>query len=66
MKAMRKLFLGQPYLTDRLRNLLETASLDPEASRAVAVLAALYGGPDEHYTNLYGPRVRSRRSRIRT
>lgn len=55
MRAMRKLFLGQPYLADRLRNLLKTTSLDPEARRAVAVLAALYGGPDEYYTNLYGP-----------
>ena len=55
MKVMRKLFLGQAYLSDRLRNLLKTASLGPDAHRAVAVLAALYGGPDERYTNFYGP-----------
>jgi len=55
MKTMRKLFLGQAYLSDRLRDLLKTASLDPEAHRAVAVLTALYGGPDDRYTNLYGP-----------
>jgi adenylate cyclase len=55
MQQMRKLFLGQPYLADRLRELIESASLDPAPRRAVEVLAALYGGPDDRYTNLYGP-----------
>jgi adenylate cyclase len=55
MKQMRKLFLGQPHLADLLSELIETASLEPEERRAVEVLTALYGGPDERYTNLYGP-----------
>jgi adenylate cyclase len=55
MRSMRKLFLGQPYLAERIRDLVATASLDGAARRAVEVLAALYGGPDERYTNLYGP-----------
>jgi len=55
MKALRKLFLGQPYLEDRIRDLAATSTLDPSTRRAVEVLAALYGGADERYTNLYGP-----------
>lgn len=55
MKKMRKLFLGQPYLADHVRTLIETASLEPGERRAIEVLAALYGGPNERYTNLYGP-----------
>jgi len=55
MKQMRKLFLGQPHLADRVRTLIGGASLAPEERRTAEVLAALYGGPDERYTNLYGP-----------
>lgn len=55
MKSLRKLFLGQPFLADRIRGLAEDSSMDPAARRAVLTLAALYGGPDERYTNLYGP-----------
>jgi len=55
MKQMRKLFLGKPHVAERVRELLDTATLEPAERRAVEVLAALYGGPDERYTNLYGP-----------
>jgi adenylate cyclase len=55
MKAMRKLFLGQPQLAGHIRDLADAATLVPEEREAVQVLAALYGGPDERFTNLYGP-----------
>lgn len=55
MKDMRKLFLGKPHLADHLRELLETSTLASDERNAVEVLTALYGGPDERYTNYYGP-----------
>jgi adenylate cyclase len=55
MKEMRKLFLGEAHLTNHLRDLLASASLNPEERRAMEILLALYGGPDERYTNYYGP-----------
>ncbi len=55
MRSLRKLFLGQPFLADRIRELAAASDMEPTARRAVEVLASLYGGPDERYTNLYGP-----------
>lgn len=55
MKDMRKLFLGKPHFAERLNELLETSTLSPEERKAVEVLLALYGGPNERYTNYYGP-----------
>lgn len=55
MKRLRKLFLAQPDLADRLRKVAATAALDAEARAAVQAFTALYGGPDERYTNFYGP-----------
>lgn len=55
MKQLRKHFLARPDLADRLRRLAATGLPDSEERRAVEVLAALYGGPDERYTNFYGP-----------
>lgn len=55
MKAMRKLFLGDARLAGHMREILETATISAEEREAVETLLALYSGPDERYTNYYGP-----------
>lgn len=55
MRGLRKLFLGKPFLGDQLRDLAQAAAMSPEGREAVQVLIALYSGPDEYFTNLYGP-----------
>ncbi|MCP1337885.1 CHASE2 domain-containing protein [Futiania mangrovi] len=55
MKGLRKYFLGKPFLGQHIRDLAQSATLTPEARNAVLILTALYAGPDERYTNYYGP-----------
>ena len=55
MRSMRKLFLGKPFLRRDVEALAAAAQISDEARSAILTLAALYAGPDERWTNFYGP-----------
>jgi adenylate cyclase len=53
--AVRAGFLADPGLAERASALLETTPLADAERRLLRALIALYGGPDSHYLNFYGP-----------
>ncbi|MGH6899553.1 MAG: CHASE2 domain-containing protein [Geminicoccaceae bacterium] len=52
---VRAAFLADPGLAARASARLETASLSVADRRTLRALITLYGGPDKHYLNFYGP-----------
>lgn len=55
MVEVRAAFLADSGLAARASALLETASLSVAERRLLRALITLYGGPDKHYLNFYGP-----------
>ena len=54
---LRRIFLGDPQLADRMRMELDEPSgrrLAPATQRKIRTLLDLYAGPDWHYLNFYG------------
>jgi adenylate cyclase len=55
MQAVRRAFVADPKLGERLRAALSGARVDPPTHRLLAALIALYDGPDGRYLDFYGP-----------
>ena len=55
MVELRTAFRADPGLAARASALLETTPLAAADQRLLGALIRLYGGPDSHYLNFYGP-----------
>jgi adenylate cyclase len=53
--GVRAAFLADPGLAERASALLATKPLADTEQRLLRALLTLYGGPDSHYLNFYGP-----------
>lgn len=55
MVRVRAAFLADPGLAQRAATQLRTARASPVDQRQLRALIEVYGGPDSHYLNFYGP-----------